>query len=69
MITTEKINGKLIRLEWEINDQFDDMGDGHETCWTAVGSNLDDENDHNSYCGTAIMIDGEFTEINDIYIE
>lgn len=69
MITTEMINGTPIRIEWEIGDIIDDLGDGHELCWCAEGYNIDSDQDESIYWGTAIMIDGEFTEINDVYSE
>ena len=69
MTTTENIDGNQITIEWTIKEQFDNMGDGHETLWNAEGFNAINKYDPNCYCSTAVMIDGEFTEIQDVFID
>ena len=51
-----------VKIEWEIGDEYDDAGDGHTTFHEAEGF----DEDGNEYKATAIMIDGELDEIEEI---
>ncbi len=51
-----------VKIDWDVFDEYDDAGDGHTTFHEAEG--IDD--DGNEYTATAVLVDGELEEIEDI---
>ena len=69
MITTEKLperlGGRDVQVEWEIGEEMDDAGDGHIFMHAATGVTIDLKDDEYEFEATAIMCDGELSEIED----
>ena len=69
MITTEKLpdepnkRGLTVEVEWDVQEKYDDAGDGHCFFHFATGWS---ENELHRFEGTAILVDGELDHIEDI---
>lgn len=56
------LGGTYEHVEWELGDQYDDAGDGHEFMHHAEGVS---PNGHLFY-GTGIVIDGQWDDVVDV---
>ena len=63
MKTNEKLpDGTKVTVYWDLGEQYDDAGDGHVFMHQATGESEEGHVFH----GSAIVCDGEWTEIEDI---
>ena len=62
----ERFGSRKVEVEWEIGDRYDDAGDGHVYMYSATGFTFDPNEEEYEFEGTAIMCDGEFTDIEQV---
>jgi hypothetical protein len=66
MKTREKlpneVGGQYVEVKWNLEDRFDEAGDGHVFMHFATGKSSEGY----TFTGTGIVCDGEFTEVEDV---